>query len=53
MRTEDFGARSDEDAVRIAVAMRKAMRCELWSRDRLVARIGPWLEESLPQICDG
>jgi hypothetical protein len=39
MRTEDFDALSDSDAIRIARAMQKRVNCELWSLDRLVATI--------------
>jgi hypothetical protein len=39
MRTEDFEAQSDEEAITIARTMKKKVNCELWSLDRLVARI--------------
>lgn len=39
MHIDDFEARSDLEAIRIARSMKKSINCELWSLDRLVARI--------------
>jgi hypothetical protein len=38
-RAEQVSAKGDEDAVEIARAMKLPVKCELWQRDRLVARI--------------
>ena len=40
-RAEVIDAENDDDAVMIARAARKPVHCELWQRDRLVARIEP------------
>lgn len=41
MRSDDFVACSDADAIRIARSMRKAGNCQLWSLDRYIATIRP------------
>jgi hypothetical protein len=38
-RAEAVSAASEEDAIAIARAMKLPTKCELWYRDRLVARI--------------
>jgi hypothetical protein len=38
-RAETIGAQSDEDAIMIARAAKKHVRCELWLNTRLVASI--------------
>ena len=38
-RAETVSAANDEDAIAIARAMKLPAKCELWHRDRLVARI--------------
>lgn len=39
MRSEDFEAPSDEQAIRAARARNKRVNCQLWNRDRFVAVI--------------
>jgi hypothetical protein len=41
MRTDDFKAASDEDALSIARALEREAHCQLWSGDRLVATVSP------------
>jgi hypothetical protein len=41
-RAEAISAAADEEAIMIARAAHKRVRCELWQRDRLVAEIPPW-----------
>lgn len=43
---EQITATSDEDAVMIARSMKLPMPCELWSRDRFVAKLGPHRDRS-------
>jgi hypothetical protein len=38
-RAEEINAKSDEDAIMIARSRKMPVKCELWYRDRLVARI--------------
>jgi hypothetical protein len=38
-RAEGISAKSDEEAIAAVRAMKLAIKCELWLRDRLVARI--------------
>jgi hypothetical protein len=38
-RAEGIRAESDEGAIEAAQAMKLPVKCELWQRDRLVARI--------------
>ena len=40
-RAEGISAKSDDDAIELARAMKLPVKCELWQRDRLVARIPP------------
>jgi hypothetical protein len=39
---ETFTATGDDEALMIARAAKKRVNCELWSRDRLVAKIPPF-----------
>jgi hypothetical protein len=38
-RAEGIRAESDEEAIEAARAMKLPVKCELWQRDRLVARV--------------
>lgn len=38
-RAEAIGAANDDEAIEIARSMKLPIKCELWQRDRLVARI--------------
>jgi hypothetical protein len=38
-RAEEIDAKSDEQAIEIVRSKKLPVKCELWSRDRLVARI--------------
>jgi hypothetical protein len=38
-RAHEINAKSDEDAIMIARSKKMPVKCELWHRDRLVARI--------------
>lgn len=42
MRTKDFDARSDSEAIAVARAMKSKAASELWTLDRFVKRISPY-----------
>jgi hypothetical protein len=42
-RAEEIEATGDEEAIMIARALKKGVRCELWQRDRRVAEIAPYV----------
>lgn len=45
-RSEEIEATGDEEAIMIARALKKRVRCELWRRDRRVAEIAPHIGKS-------
>lgn len=50
MRTKDFDAQSDSEAITVARAMRNKASCELWTLDRFVTRISPYRYPSGPYV---
>ncbi len=40
-KVEEFHAKGDEEAIMIAKAMKKPVKCELWNRNRKVAVLDP------------
>ena len=40
-RSHEFTAGSDEEALNVVSAMRLLVRCELWERSRMVAKLPP------------
>ena len=41
-RAEEITATGDAEAIMIAEAMKKPMKCELWERSRMVATLEPY-----------
>jgi hypothetical protein len=40
-KAEEITARDDAEGLKIAKALKRHTKCELWNRDRLIAKIPP------------